>query len=216
MNEGYSPFAQDAIQVLDGMGTFVFAISGGLLGLRKRFDFFGVLVLASVTAMVGGIVRDVLIGAVPPAALAEIHSLLIALAGGLLTFAASPRLVALQRPILLFDALGLATFAVIGTEKAIHFGLHPVMAAVLGMITGIGGGVLRDMLAGETPFVLRKDLYASAALAAAAVVALGNVLGLPPLYPMLAGLAACVFLRVMAIYRGWRLPTAPGGGEPQE
>ena len=183
--------------------------------LGHRHDFFGVLLLACVTAVAGGIVRDVLIGAVPPAALREAHYILIALAGGLLTFAASPQVIPLQRPILLFDAVGLATFAVIGAQKAIYFNIHPVMVAVLGMVTGIGGGMARDVLAGESPFVLRKDLYASAALAAAALVSAGDVLGMAPLYPMLAGLAMCVFLRLMAIYRGWHLPRAPGHGEQE-
>jgi uncharacterized membrane protein YeiH len=110
--------------------------------------------------------------------------------------------------VLLFDAVGLAVFAVTGTQKALHYGIDPVMAAVLGMVSGIGGGIMRDVLAGDVPMILRADLYALAALAAAGIVSVGQVLDARPLYPMLLGATACVFLRVMAIYRGWRAPVA--------
>ena len=197
---------------LDGLGSFVFALSGGLLAVQKRFDLFGVLVLSFVVAVTGGIMRDVLIGAVPPAAIASWHTLAIAVLGGLLTFYVFPVVQSLGRDILLFDAIGLAVFAVTGAEKALHYGIDPVMAAVLGMVSGIGGGMTRDLLAGDVPTVLRADLYALAALAAAAIVSLGQVLGARPLYPMLLGAAACVFLRLMAIYRGWRVPSVPWHG----
>lgn len=198
---------------LDWLGTLVFALSGGLLGVRKRFDMFGVLFLAFVVAVAGGMIRDVLIGAVPPVAVTEIHYFLIAVAGGLVTFYWSPRLASLQRPILLLDAVGLGLFAVVGAQKAIAHGIHPLMAALLGMLTGIGGGMVRDVLAGDTPFVLRSDLYAVAALAGAAVVSAGHAIGLPPLLSMPLGAAVCIFLRLMAIYRGWRIPVANGAGD---
>lgn len=204
----FGPFTQDVLQVLDWIGTFVFAISGGLLGLKKKFDLFGVLVLACVVAVAGGVVRDLLIGAVPPAAVEHVHYLLIALGGGLLTFYAYPKVASLQQQILLFDAVGLAAFAVIGAQKAMAFGIHPVMVAVMGMVTGVGGGMVRDVLAGDIPAVLRSDLYAVAALAAGAIVSAGHVLEIAPLYTTLAGLAVCVFLRLMAMYRGWRIPVA--------
>jgi uncharacterized membrane protein YeiH len=193
---------------LDGLGSFVFALSGGLLAVRKRFDLFGVLLLSFVVAVTGGITRDVLIGAVPPAAVASWHTLAIAAFGGLLAFYVYPAVQSFKRDILLFDAVGLAVFAVTGAQKALDHGIDPVMAAVLGMVSGIGGGIMRDVLAGDVPTVLRADLYALAALAAAGVVSLGQMLDTPPLLPMLIGAAACIFLRVMAIYRGWRVPVA--------
>ena len=156
--------------------------------------------------------RDVLIGAVPPVAITDIHYFLISIAGGLITFYWYPSVATLQRQILLFDAVGLALFAVIGAQKAIDYGINSLMAAILGMITGIGGGMTRDLLAGDVPFVLRGDLYAIAALAAGATVALGHMLGVAPFVPMLLGAGICVFLRLMAIYRGWRAPIAPWGG----
>lgn len=198
----------DAITILDWVGTFAFALSGALVGVRKQFDLFGVLFLSFVAAVAGGIMRDVLIGDLPPAAVTHVHYFLIAVGAGLLTFFRYPAVASRQRQVLLFDAVGLALFAVVGAEKALAHGIHPLMAALLGMLTGIGGGMTRDVLAGETPFVLRSELYAVAALAGAATVACGHALGITPIYSALIGAAACLFLRLMAIYRNWRAPVA--------
>jgi len=205
-------FVQDLIQVVDWIGTFAFALSGGMLGVQKKFDLFGVLFLSFVVAVAGGIMRDVLIGAAPPVAIREIHYFIIAIAGGLVTFFSYPKVASLKHQTLLIDAVGLSLFAVTGAQKAIDFGVNPVMVAILGMLTGVGGGMTRDVLAGDVPFVLRSDLYAVAALAAGAIVAVGHVLGVAPLYPMLLGASVCIFLRLMAIYHGWRAPVAPWGG----
>jgi uncharacterized membrane protein YeiH len=198
----------DVVKILDWVGTLVFALSGGLLGVRKQFDLFGVLFLSFVVSVAGGIMRDLLIGAVPPAAITEIHYAAIAICGGLVTFFWASRVARYQRLILLLDAVGLGLFAVLGTQKAIAHHIHPVMAAVLGMLTGIGGGMTRDVLAGDIPFVLRSDVYAVAALAAGAIVSLGAALDVAPGPTMLGGAAACILLRLMAIYRGWRAPVA--------
>jgi uncharacterized membrane protein YeiH len=196
------------MEAMDWSGTFAFALSGGLLGVKKNFDLFGVLFLSFVVAVVGGVMRDVLIGAVPPAAVTEVHYFCIAIVGGLVTFFWYSKVASLQHQILLLDALGLALFAVIGAQKAIDHGINPLMAAIMGMLTGIGGGMTRDVLAGDVPFVLKGDLYAIAALGAGAIVAVGHVVKLPPFYPMLLGAAVCIFLRSMAIYRRWSAPVA--------
>lgn len=167
------------------------------------------LFLAFVVAVAGGATRDVLIGAVPPAVIADWHAFALAMAGGLVTFFGYPLVQALRRPVLVLDAIGLGLFAVVGAEKALIYGINPAMAAVLGMVTGIGGGMVRDVLAGEVPSVLRTDIYAVAALAAGGVVALGDVLGVAPAWSMLVGAALCIFLRTMAIFFGWRAPAAP-------
>ena len=199
------------VRVLDLVGTFVFAISGAALGVQRCMDLFGVLVLAFVTAVVGGITRDVLIGAVPPASVASWHNLALAVAAGLLTFRFSRLFDRLQHPVQFFDAAGLGVFAVAGTQKALDHGINWPMAAVLGMISGIGGGMVRDVLTAQIPTVLRADIYAVAALAGALVVVLGSEAGLSPTAVGIAGIALCVFLRLMALYRGWRLPTASSG-----
>ena len=201
------------VLALDLAGTFVFAISGATLGVRKRLDLFGVLVLSFAAAVSGGIARDVLIGATPPAALASWHYVAVSCAAGLATFYRGADIERLRNPVQLFDAIGLGLFAVTGTAKALGAGLAPVPAMLLGMLTGIGGGIARDVLAARIPVVLQADLYAVAALAGAAVVVAGRALGLPQA-PVLAAGAVLVFvLRYLAIRRGWRLPVAPGGRE---
>ncbi len=206
----HAAFAPVLMASLDGAGTFIFALSGAVLAIQKRFDIFGVLFLSWVVGVAGGVTRDVLIGAVPPATIANWHDFAIAIGGGLLTFFAYPIVRSLSRPVLVLDAFGLGLFAATGAQKAISYEIDPVMAAVLGMISGVGGGMTRDVLAREVPFVLREDLYAIAALVAGAIVSVGSVLGLPPLGPMLLGAALCIFLRMMAIFFGWRRHSAAG------
>jgi uncharacterized membrane protein YeiH len=194
--------------VLDLIGTFVFALSGATAGVARGLDIFGVLVLSFVAGNFGGIARDVVIGAVPPAAISDWRYLGVSLLAGLSTFLWFPLINRLRSSVLLFDGAGLALFAVAGTQKALSFGLNPVMAAALGMLTGIGGGMVRDMLLAEIPTVLRADLYAVAALAGAGVVVGGGLLGVPPTASTLVGAALCFGLRFAAITYGWHLPVA--------
>ena len=198
-------------QALDLGATFVFAISGATQGVRRRLDLFGVLVVAWAAGVAGGIARDLLIGAVPPAAIAQPRYFAVTIAAGLVGFYAARQIARLRTPVQLFDAAGLCLFAVTGTDKALAYGVHPFVAAILGMITCIGGGVARDLLTQEIPTVLRAELYAVAALAGAGSVALGHVLGLPPVPVALGGAALCLFLRLMSLYRGWRLPVGKSG-----
>ena len=165
--------------VLDLVGTFVFAISGAMAGVTHRLDLFGILVLSFAAGNVGGITRDVLIGSVPPSAINDWRYLAVSLLAGVITFYSSSVVDRLRNPVLVFDAAGLALFVVSGAQKALAFGLNPVMAALLGMLTGVGGGMMRDLLLAEIPTVLRTDLYAIAGLAGAAVVVIGNLLHLP-------------------------------------
>lgn len=194
--------------VLDLCGTFVFALSGAMAGVKQKLDLFGVLVLSFAAATAGGIARDVLIGAIPPASIDDWRYLGVSLFAGVITFYFSRSIVRMSNPVLLFDAAGLALFAVTGASKALAYGLNPVMAIVLGMVTGIGGGMVRDMLLAEIPTVLRAELYAVAALAAAAVVVVGDTLQLPVIPVTAVALVLCFGLRVMAIRYGWRLPVA--------
>src|SRR5215213_262699 len=184
---------------MDLAGTAVFAISGAAIGVKYRLDVFGVCVLAFVAGNAGGMLRDVLLGATPPAALSGWQHVTVSLVAAVLTFGWHPRLERLRTPILLFDAAGLGLFAVSGTEKALAFGLDPLVAALLGMLTGIGGGMLRDVLVREIPTVLREDLYALAALAGAGVVVTGHLLQLPPGAMTVTGAAVCFGLRLVAI-----------------
>lgn len=193
---------------LDLTGTFVFALSGALAGVKRQLDIFGVLVLSFAAANSGGITRDILIGAVPPAALVDLRYLGVSLFAGLVTFYSSSLILRLSIAILVFDAAGLAFFAVAGSSKALAFGMNPVMSVVLGMVTGIGGGMVRDVLLAEIPTVLRAELYAVAALAAAGVVVIGHLLQLPITPVVVVALALCFGLRVLAIRYNWQLPVA--------
>jgi uncharacterized membrane protein YeiH len=195
--------------VLDLIGTFVFALSGATAGVKSRLDLFGVLGLSYAVGNAGGITRDLLIGAVPPAAISDWRYLGVSLLAGIVTFWRPSIIDRLRSPVLLFDAAGLGLFAVAGTQKALAFGLTPVMAALLGMLTGIGGGMTRDVLLAEIPTVLRADLYAVAALAGATVVVIGAALRLPSTTAVtIAGAVLCFGLRFIAIRRGWHLPVA--------
>ena len=197
--------------ILDLGGTFVFALSGGVAGVKHRLDIFGVLVLSFAAANAGGIARDVMIGATPVAALSDWRYVAVSLAAGLLTFYCYPFIDRLRGSVLIFDAAGLALFAVTGATKALAYHLDPVAAALLGMLTGIGGGMTRDILIAEVPVVLRADLYAVAALAGAAVVVTGQMLHVSSAAAMTVGALLCFGLRFMAIRYGWKLPVAVGG-----
>lgn len=196
------------VQTLDAIGTFVFALSGAATGVRARLDLFGVLVLAFAAANSGGILRDLLIGAVPPTAIRDWWYVAISILAGITTFLFHPKVDRLRTPILVFDAAGLSLFAVSGAQKSLAFGMEPVPAMLLGMLTGIGGGIVRDVLANEIPLVLRAELYAVAALAGAGVVVAGEAAGTQPLVTSIAGALLCFALRMGAIRRGWRLPVA--------
>jgi uncharacterized membrane protein YeiH len=194
--------------ILDLCGTFVFALSGAAAGVKHRLDLFGVLVLSFAAANSGGIIRDILIGELPPPAISDWRYLLVSFSAGLITFYRYSVLDRFRSPVLVFDAAGLALFAVAGTLKALAFRLGPVPAVMLGVLTGVGGGMVRDLLVAEIPLVLRAELYAVAALAGATVVAIGMLLHLPSSITTAAGALLCFELRFLAIRRGWRLPVA--------
>lgn len=196
--------------VIDLIGVFVFALSGATEAVRQRLDFFGVLVLSFATAAAGGILRDLLIGAVPPATIADWRYLAAALLAGVVTFYWHRLIERLRNPVRVFDAAGLGLFAVAGTQKALAAGLSPVMAAVLGMITGIGGGIVRDLLLARVPLVFRPEteLYALAALAGSTLVVIGYWQGWPAMPMAIAGALLCFAVRLGAMWFNWRLPSA--------
>jgi uncharacterized membrane protein YeiH len=204
----HHPLVPTLLLALDLLGTFVFAISGAAAGVKSRLDLFGVSVLAIVAGSAGGMLRDLLIGAVPPAAVGDWRYLAVSIVAGLATFLWYPNITERMRVIILFDAAGLGLFAVAGTQKALAFGIHPLVAVLLGVMTGIGGGVVRDLLVREIPVVLRAELYAVAALAGACVVVAGHILQVPPIPTTLAGAALCIGMRLLAIRRRWNLPVA--------
>jgi uncharacterized membrane protein YeiH len=198
---------------LELIGLFAFATSGALMAIRRDFDVIGIAMLALITAIGGGVLRDLVLGDTPPPAFTDWAYLAIPLAAAVVAFFAHPAVERLARALLLFDAAGLGLFCVTGTVKSLDYGLGPLPAAALGVTTAVGGGLLRDVIARETPALVRPDseLYAVPAIAGALAVAIAWELG--AYEPVVGALAAgAVFgLRVLALRRGWRAPRAWSG-----
>ncbi|MEO3976644.1 trimeric intracellular cation channel family protein [Streptomyces sp. CAU 1734] len=207
LQELFTPSVQHA---LDLAGIFVFAISGALLAVRKNFDVFGIAVLAEVTALGGGLLRDLIIGAVPPAAFTDLGYFLMPLVATVLVFFLHPHVERIQVAVNVFDAAGLGLFCVTGTVKAYEYGLGLTSSAALGVATAVGGGVLRDVLANEVPSLLRwdRDLYAVPAIVGATMVVL--CLRFDTLDALTSALAAATafVLRLLAMRYHWRAPRA--------
>lgn len=195
---------------MDLTGIFIFGITGGTLAVRYKLDIFGVIVLSMVTALAGGVFRDLLIGAAPPATLRDDRYLIAALASGLFAFFFHRPINRLFKPVMVLDAAGLGIFAVAGCSKALAYGLGPVPAVLLAVLTACGGGIVRDILVAEVPRVLREEIYAVAALLAAVIVIAGQRMGLPEVPVAVVGALAAFLLRVVSVVRGWSAPRAPG------
>lgn len=197
--------------VLDLTGVFAFALNGALTALKAaRLDLVGVLTLAGITALGGGIIRDVVLGATPPATFADARYLAVAVAGGLLAFLLGHRLDRLAGPITVLDAVGLSLFAVTGTSKGLEFGLGVPQAVILGAVTAVGGGTLRDIMVAQVPTVLRSGLYAVPALAAAALTAAAVAAGVYGPVATCAAAAVCFAVRMAGVRWDLHAPMPPG------
>ncbi|MGW2838865.1 trimeric intracellular cation channel family protein [Streptomyces sp. NPDC001493] len=207
LTELFTPSVQHA---LDVVGIFFFAISGALLAVRKNFDVFGIAVLAEVTALGGGLFRDVIIGAVPPAAFTDLGYFLTPLIAAVLVFFLHPHVERIQVGVNVFDAAGLGLFAVSGTIKAYDYGLGLTASVALGLATAVGGGVLRDVLANEVPSLLRwdRDLYAVPALVGASMVALCIQFDVLNGWSTGCAVVTGFVLRLLAMRFHWRAPRA--------
>ena len=208
-------FDPTLLLVLNLAGTFVFGLSGGLAGVQARLDAFGVVVLAVTVGLAGGITRDVLIG-IPPQTFRDWRYLAVAGGAGLVTFLAAPMLERLERPVLVFDAAGLALFCVTGASTALDYRVGAVAAIVLGAITGIGGGMLRDILLREVPTVLRTGLYAIPALVGASIVVVASESGTHNLVVPIVAAAICFVVRLAGLHFDLNVPRAPGHSDARE
>jgi uncharacterized membrane protein YeiH len=209
MKSDLRPRVTHLLLALDLAGTAVFAAEGASTAVQARLDVLGLLVLGFVTALGGGIVRDLLIGDVPPSSIRNwiYPAVALAAAASMFVLHASTSTI---NPWLVttLDAAGLSLFAVAGATKALEFKVHPLLATMMGGITGVGGGTIRDLLIGQVPKVLRADVYAAAALAGAAVAVVCLKLKLRPVVASVAGIVACFALRMFAVYYHWNLPKA--------
>ena len=198
----------EGLLVADLIGVAVFAASGASAAVAKRLDLFGVGFVGFVAALGGGILRDLVIGAVPPLAFSDWRYAVTAVGASVAVFYLHPQLNRLRRTVLLLDAAGLGLFTVTGTLKALDAGLPAVGACLIGMLTGIGGGLARDLLTGEIPVVLQRDIYAVASLGGAALVTLLSRLSVAGPLPLAAAAAAVTGIRLLALYRRWSAPVA--------
>ncbi len=193
---------------LDLVGVFVFALSGAVAAVRARLDLFGVVVVASVTALGGGVLRDTLLAQNPPYALRHWPYLVVPVAAAAVAFRWHPQVARARRTVMILDAAGLGLFTVTATQKSLAAGLGWAGATVVGVIAGIGGGVLRDILLRQIPVVLQREIYAVAAFVGAALVCIGHALGLLHA-PWLIATAVVVFgVRMLAVRRHWNAPSA--------
>lgn len=200
--------ASQLFEALDLTGTFVFAVAGGFRGTRHGLDLLGVLVLAVVTGVGGGLIRDMLIGATPAASLADERYLIICLVGGIVAFLAAGRVAQQWNKVMIADAVGLGVFAAIGAAKASAFGLGPVGVMGMAALTATGGGVIRDVLVGEIPAVIRHDFYATAALIGGAVFLAVEWMGFSNAWAIWSTSLIVTGLRFWAMAGNLRLPTA--------
>src|SRR4051812_48467102 len=202
---------------LDLTGTFAFALNGALTALRTaRLDIVGVVALGMITAIGGGIIRDVMLGSLPPATFSDWRYLAVAAGGGLIAFVFGRRLDRINGPINVLDAAGLSLFAVTGATKSLQFGLGPAQAVILGAITGVGGGTVRDVLIRQIPSVLSSGLYAIPALIGATAIVVASKLRAygPP--TALAAAALCFLVRMVGVHFAPDAPKPPGAPEPEQ
>ncbi|GAB2907564.1 trimeric intracellular cation channel family protein [Paralcaligenes sp. KSB-10] len=191
---------------LDLIGTFAFAISGAVAAHQKKLDLFGIITLAYTAACGGGIIRDVCIGALPPAGLSDWRYLALSVVAAGVVIGCGQLVQKLSHPVLLFDAVGLGFFAVFGAHKTLAYGHSMEAAVILGMISAVGGGALRDLFLNRTPIILQKEIYASAALIAAVFQTGGEVLGWSLRWVPWAGIVLCFVIRYLSLRFHWNLP----------
>ncbi|MGE2721432.1 trimeric intracellular cation channel family protein [Mycolicibacterium celeriflavum] len=198
--------------VLDLLGTFAFALNGALTAVRaERLDIFGVIALGMFTGLGGGTIRDVLIDSLPPATFVDWRYLAVAASGGLIAFILTRRLDRIAAAITILDAVGLSVFAVLGAYKALDLGFGIVQAVIVGTITGVGGGTIRDVLIGRIPTVLRSELYAIPALIGATCVGVGDAFGYHGTLGAVVGALVCLTIRLVGVRFDLHAPRVPDG-----
>lgn len=196
----------DLIYILDIIGTFAFAISGALVASKKDFDLFGVIIIAFVTAVGGGMTRDVLINAHPINWIGDLNYIWTILAAVVFTFLFKSKIAPLSKTMFLFDTIGIGVFTLLGTQKGLSYDLHPFIAVVMGMVSSVIGGVIRDVLTNEVPLIFKKEIYASACLAGGTVYLITNHFELSENFQFIATVLTVIIIRLLAVRYHLQLP----------
>jgi uncharacterized membrane protein YeiH len=196
----------DLIYILDIIGTFAFAISGALVASKKDFDLFGVIIIAFVTAVGGGMTRDVLINAHPINWIGDLNYIWTILAAVVFTFLFKSKIAPLSKTMFLFDTIGIGVFTLLGTQKGLSYDLHPFIAVVMGMVSSVIGGVIRDVLTNEVPLIFKKEIYASACLAGGTVYLITNHFELSENFQFIATVLTVIIIRLLAVKYHLQLP----------
>ena len=194
------------IYVLDILGTFAFAISGALVASDKKFDLFGVIIIAFVTAIGGGMLRDVLINAHPINWIGDLNYLFTILAAVILTFLFKSKIAYLSKTLFLFDTVGISVFTLLGLQKGLLLDLHPIVALIMGMISAVFGGVLRDVLTNKVPLIFEKEIYASACLAGGISYLILTQFNVPKDINFIISASVIVVIRLIAVKFELQLP----------
>jgi uncharacterized membrane protein YeiH len=209
--------ASTALMVLDLVGTFAFALNGALTALRAtRLDIVGVVTLGMITALGGGTIRDVFLDSLPPATFLDWRYLAVAAVGGLIAFFAGSHLERINGTINVLDAAGLSLFAVTGALKAVDLGFGPAQAVIVGAITGVGGGTIRDVLIRQVPSVLSSGLYAVPAIVGATAVVVADVLDVRGPAAAIGAAALCFAIRMLGVHFDINAPFPPGSHRHDE
>ncbi|MEO9805684.1 MAG: trimeric intracellular cation channel family protein [Reichenbachiella sp.] len=196
----------DLIYTLNIIGTFVFAISGALTASEKKMDAFGSAVIALITALGGGTLRDMLIGSQPVGWMLDPNYLYVVLAALIFCYFFKIRIMKLTKTMFLFDTIGIGLFAVLGVQKTLAFGLSPAIAIMMGAVSAVFGGVLRDVLSNRVPLIFRKEIYATACLAGGALYFGLTQTNLSETWSIWIAVAVVMGIRFLAVKRGWGLP----------
>ncbi|MHC5306286.1 trimeric intracellular cation channel family protein [Bartonella sp. LJL80] len=191
---------------IDVIGTFVFALSGTSAGIRRGFDIFGVFVVATVTACGGGIIRDVCIGATPPAGLINAEYFIAIIVAIIIGIYCQGLIIRMEKPTLWLDALGLGFFAAFGADKAYQITGNIQIAVILGCVSAVGGGCVRDVLTGRSPVIFSKEIYASAAIVGSAIALLGSTRLISPTYSIWIAIGVCTAIRIISMHYQINLP----------
>lgn len=196
----------DLIYILDIIGTFAFAISGALVASKKEFDLFGVIIIAFVTAVGGGMTRDVLINAHPINWIGDLNYIWTILAAVVFTFLFKSKIAPLSKTMFLFDTIGIGVFTMLGVQKGLSYHLHPFVAIVMGMVSSVIGGVIRDVLTNEVPLIFKKEIYASACLVGGTVFLITYHFKAPESVQFFATIFTVILIRLVAVKFHLQLP----------